>query len=107
MGLLLRSDRKWQIDPLEIHTLERYLREQDASSAEPLSRDAFLGYLQWFTQEKGITIIPELVRSLRREGDGFLATLGSGRAGAHAPLSIGLTREMARANLSSSSRGIP
>jgi FAD-dependent urate hydroxylase len=80
-GMLLRSGANWHIDPSEIDTTERFLLEHDAHAVgvrEPLSREAFVRYLEWFTKKKGIEIIPRLVLSLRKEGQDFLATLEGG-----------------------------
>jgi hypothetical protein len=42
--------------PLNIHTIETYLQTQHLSIAgvEPLSRDFYLNYAQWFQQQKRI-----------------------------------------------------
>jgi lysine/ornithine N-monooxygenase len=80
-GMLLRSGLEWHIDPLEVHTIQRYFREHGRRRAkgEPLSREEFLLYLQWFTFEKRIEVIPSLIQNLQPVSDGFLATLDCGQ----------------------------
>jgi cation diffusion facilitator CzcD-associated flavoprotein CzcO len=55
-GMYLRSACDWHLDPLNIHTIETYLQTQHLSIAgvEPLSRDFYLNYAQWFQQQKRI-----------------------------------------------------
>ncbi|MFQ6027411.1 MAG: dimethylaniline monooxygenase, partial [Dehalococcoidia bacterium] len=50
--MLLRSRCDWHLDPLNQHTIEEYLRSQSLtpSEVEPLSRDFYLGYTQWFQE---------------------------------------------------------
>jgi len=81
-AMILRSHLDWHLDPLETHTLERYLavRGLDRDSVEPLSRDFYLGYADWFQQEKGIHPVRERVVRLDAKGDGFVATLSDGEA---------------------------
>lgn len=79
-GMLLRSGSDWHIDPLEGHTFQRYLREQDKDpEATPLSREDLLGYLKWFVDEKRITVLPALVDEIHSVENGFRAVLDSGR----------------------------
>ena len=55
-GMLLRSACDWHLDPLNVHTIETYLREQGkaASEVEPLSLDFYLSYVEWFQKKKNI-----------------------------------------------------
>jgi thioredoxin reductase len=45
---------------------------------EPLSRDFYLGYAEWFQQKAGIEVVPQLVERLDRDSKGFVATLDTG-----------------------------
>ncbi len=83
-GMLLRSGLDWHLDPLDEYTMERYLAErgQTAKEVEPLTREFYLDYVEWF--RAGRHIEPELVRVERldrssTEGAGFVATLTDGR----------------------------
>jgi len=55
-GMCLRSACDWHLDPLKIHTIEAYLHTQQLRPAdvEPLARDVYIRYAQWFQQQKGI-----------------------------------------------------
>jgi cation diffusion facilitator CzcD-associated flavoprotein CzcO len=68
--LLLRSGVDWHLDPFDEHTIERYLKATTLRPAagEPLSRDFYLGYCGWFQEQKGIRILPKMVRSLNYAG---------------------------------------
>lgn len=83
-GMLLRSGLDWHLDPFDEYTMERYLAERGltAREVEPLTREFYLEYVQWF--QAGRNIAPEPVtverldRTLPREGE-FVATLTDGR----------------------------
>jgi len=79
-AMILRSHLDWHLDPLETHTLERYLvtRGLDSDSVEPLSRDFYLGYAEWFQREKDIDPVRAQVLRLDAEEDGFVAALSNG-----------------------------
>jgi hypothetical protein len=82
--LCLRSGCDWHLDPLGDDTLERYLRAQGLrpADAEPLSRDLYLGYCDWFRQRKAIRVLPALVHALTYAGGtrpSFEAVLEDGR----------------------------
>jgi len=81
-GLILRSACDWHLDPLEIHTIESYLKTQnlDPDVVESLSRDFYLAYAKWFQEQKQIEVVPVMVRRLDHEMDGrlFTATLDDG-----------------------------
>lgn len=83
-GMLLRSGLDWYLDPFDEYTMERYLAERGltAREVEPLTREFYLDYVQWFQAGRGIE--PESVRVERLDrtvpGDGeFVATLTDGR----------------------------
>lgn len=79
-GMILRSHCDWHLDPAGIDTIERYLesRGRTPAAVEPLSRDFYLGYVDWFMARKGLAPIPDLVQRLDTADGSFLATLKSG-----------------------------
>ncbi len=79
-GMLLRSRCDWHLDPGEDATIARYLQslQLDEHSVEPLSRDFYLSYVDWFVDRKGIEPIQDLVTRLDTDNGAFAATLASG-----------------------------
>ena len=79
-GMILRSRCDWHLDPAGIDTIERYLESRGLTPAavEPLSRDVYLGYVDWFMARKDLAPIPDLVQRLDTADGSFLATLESG-----------------------------
>ena len=79
--MILRSHCDWHLDPADVHTIDRFLIEQDLdrSSVEPLSRNFYLDYAEWFRQQKGIEPVADLVQRLDVDDDGFHAALESGQ----------------------------
>lgn len=82
-GMILRSGCDWHLDPLNVHTIEAFLRTRSLapSDVEPLPIEVYLQYASWFQQEKKIEVIPELVRRLDKMSDGgyrFSARLEDG-----------------------------
>jgi cation diffusion facilitator CzcD-associated flavoprotein CzcO len=65
-GMLLRSGSTWQLDPLEIHTLHRYLESKGVAleRVSPLPLDLFIDYASWFAEELGIKTLNSYVRNL-------------------------------------------
>jgi hypothetical protein len=65
-GMSLRSACDWHLDPLNIHTIEAYLQTQQLRPAdvEPLARDVYLHYAQWFQAQKMIEPHAKLVEQL-------------------------------------------
>lgn len=83
-GMYLRSASDWHLDPVGIHTIEEFLARQNLTPAdvEPLSRDFYLSYCQWFQEQKHITPTPGFVRQLDYSAASphpFTATLDDGR----------------------------
>ena len=78
--MILRSHCDWHLDPAEEDTLERYVQTRGLTSeaVEPLSRDFYLDYVDWFQSRKGIEPLADLVARLDSHADGFQATLESG-----------------------------
>jgi cation diffusion facilitator CzcD-associated flavoprotein CzcO len=82
--MYLRSACDWHLDPLNVDTIERFLQTQGLTPAEvePLSRQIYLSYLQWFQAQKQLAPIPQYIRQLDQINDGtgsFLATLEDGQ----------------------------
>jgi lysine/ornithine N-monooxygenase len=82
-AMLLRSRCDWHLDPLDEHTIERYLETQDRRPAdvEPLSLEFYLDYCDWFTKQKEIEIVDARVDCLDYVENGepsFVATLSNG-----------------------------
>lgn len=80
-GLILRSGPDWHIDPLEVHTLERFwsLHRRERDPDAPLTREEFLSYLQWYIAEKGIEALPARVERLAPVDGGYVAALDDGQ----------------------------
>ena len=83
-GMFLRSASDWHLDAAGSDTMERFIDEQGLTPAavEPLSRDFYLSYVQWFQERKQITPIEHYVRRLDYDVEGapsFRATLDDGR----------------------------
>jgi len=78
-GLLLRSPLDWQIDPFGLHTIENYAKRKglNKDQVEPISRDFFIGYAEWFQKEKSIEVLPSFVERLDRSNNRFEALLDS------------------------------
>ena len=65
-GMYLRTRSDVHIDPLGIHTIEKFLEIQGLSptDVEPLSLQFYLSYAQWFQEQKQIDAVPVLVQRL-------------------------------------------
>jgi FAD-dependent urate hydroxylase len=65
-GMYLRSGCDWHLDPLNLHTIERFLQclGKKASDVEPLSMEFYLSYVEWFQQQKQIQSLPHHVSRL-------------------------------------------
>ncbi|HEY6975084.1 MAG TPA: NAD(P)-binding domain-containing protein [Chitinophagaceae bacterium] len=65
-GMYLRSACDWHLDPKNEHTIERFLSTQHLAPAdvEPLSRNFYLSYTEWFQKQKQITALPVYVDRL-------------------------------------------
>ena len=79
-GMLLRSPSDWHLDVQGTATIEAFLstRGLAADSAEPLSRETYLDYCDWFQHQKAIDPLSLHVQRLDRRADGFVATLEDG-----------------------------
>ena len=79
-GMLLRSPASWHLDPLAIHTFERYIEGLGLSSheVEPIPLELFLEYARWFQQEKQLQAQSSMVQELRYNDSMFTAKLEDG-----------------------------
>ena len=81
-GMYLRSACDWHLDPLDVHTIEAYLRAQGKTpdDVEPLSLEFYLSYVDWFQKQKNIQPLPVYIQKLERTpaSDHFLATTVDG-----------------------------
>src|SRR5262245_38269286 len=58
-GMLLRSGLDWHLDPMDVHTIEAYVRSMgEGAGIEPLSLDFYLGYAEWFRAQRQIEVLP-------------------------------------------------
>jgi lysine/ornithine N-monooxygenase len=95
-GMHLRSACDWHLDPIDVHTIERYLQTKHMRPAdvEPLSRECYLGYAQWFQEQKAIAATPSMVRRLECSPGapaGFAALLDDGETitATHVVIAVG------------------
>ena len=74
-GMFLRSACDWHLDPLDVHTIEAFLRTQGKTprDVEPLSLEFYLSYVEWFEKQKDIQPLPIYIQKLERN-DHFVAT---------------------------------
>jgi FAD-dependent urate hydroxylase len=76
-GMYLRSASDWSLDPTDKASIMNYLTKQGKTPAdvEPLSRDFYLEYCQWFQEQNGIQPLPFYVTKLEKTNDHFVAVL--------------------------------
>ena len=79
-GMLLRSGGTWQLDPLEVHTLQRYLESKGLSleRGSPLPLDLFVDYASWLAERLGIKTLNSYVRNLEFRDGHFEAFIETG-----------------------------
>jgi FAD-dependent urate hydroxylase len=95
-GMYLRTGGDVQIDPLGIHTIEKFLETHGLSptDVEPLSLQFYLSYAQWFQEQKQIDAVPVLVQRLDcadSEDRRFRASMENGRtiSAQHVVIAVG------------------
>ena len=78
--MCLRSGSKLHLDPLEIHTLPRYLETIgiDPERVSPLPLRLFVDYADWFVEQKEITTSQSYVRQLEYRDGLFEAFVENG-----------------------------
>ena len=79
-GMLLRSGAGWHLDPMEIHTLQRYaeFKSLTLESVSPLPLDLFVNYSDWFAEQAGVKPTDSYVRNLENRNGRFEAFLENG-----------------------------
>jgi cation diffusion facilitator CzcD-associated flavoprotein CzcO len=83
-GMYLRSGRDWHYDPFDQDTIDSYLKTKNLApeEVEPLPLDFYLGYVEWFVEQKGLKVRPAWVEKLSHVADGsppyFEVTLQDG-----------------------------
>src|SRR3954447_2740692 len=79
-GMFLRSACDWHFDPENEHTINKFLELQglEYTDVEPISKDFYLSYAQWFIEQKQIDVLPTYVRKLDQVPEGFMALLNDG-----------------------------
>lgn len=79
-GMYLRSASDWSLDPTGKASIMNYLAKLGKTPAEvePLSRDFYLEYCQWFQEQHGIQALPFYVTQLEKTADHFVANLENG-----------------------------
>ena len=79
-GMYLRSACDWHLDPVNIHTIDKFLdeRRQTGTDVEPLSLDFYLSYAEWFQKQKRITTRPLHIERLDFADDRFMAITAAG-----------------------------
>jgi FAD-dependent urate hydroxylase len=84
-GMFLRSASDWHLDPLDVHTIDAFLRSQGktASDVEPLSLEFYLSYAEWFQQQKKIQPLPVYIQRLDHTNSDFVLTADGERFHAH------------------------
>ena len=82
-GIYLRSACDWHLDPLNIHTIESFLKSEGktARDVEPLSLEFYHSYAEWFQEQKQITPLPVYIRQLDQatENKHFVASTSDGK----------------------------
>ena len=77
--MLLRSGYDWHLDPFEKLTFQRYIIENGPIDIpDPITKDVFIGYAEWFTTNSQINILSKYVNKLSHDGRCFFAILDDG-----------------------------
>ena len=79
-GMYLRSSCDWHLDTTGEHTIDAFLQIQQSNckKVEPLSRQFYLSYVQWFINEKKINCLPSYIKRLDYANDGYTAVTDDG-----------------------------
>ena len=79
-GMLLRSNANWYLDPDHHWTIDPFLTTHYPSRqvTDPISRDQYIAYGDWFIEQAGIDVTPTYVRRLTTDDDLFWAELENG-----------------------------
>jgi thioredoxin reductase len=79
-GMYLRSTCDWHLDPDNEHTIDKYLQVKGiaCTDIEPLSKQFYLSYTQWFIDQKKIDAIPSYVQRLDYANGNYTAETDNG-----------------------------
>ena len=79
-GMVLRSNAAWYLDPDHQWTIDRFLTTHYPSrpSTEPIAREQYIAYMDWFGQQAGVAATPTYVRRLSQHDHSFTAELDNG-----------------------------
>ena len=79
-GMYLRSASDWSLDPTGKASIMNYLAKlgKTPEEVEPISRDFYLEYCQWFQEQHGIQSLPFYVTKLEKTNGHFTAELENG-----------------------------
>jgi len=79
-GMNLRSAHDWHLDANNRATFEAYLAELglEAKKTLPISRDFYLGYVNWFQNKKRLQPITQYVTQLEKSNELFISKLDNG-----------------------------
>ncbi len=79
-GMFLRSTCDWSLDPLDVHSIDAYLKKirRSCTEVEPLSRNFYLDYAGWFQDEKDIRTLDVTVASLDTDEGELVAVTDRG-----------------------------
>ena len=79
-GMYLRSTCDWHLDTTGEHTIDNFLHTQqrNCKEVEPLSKQFYLSYVQWFIDEKKIEFLPSYIQQLDFANDGYTALTDDG-----------------------------
>ncbi len=80
-GMLLRSNANWYLDPNHQWTIERFFAERHPArpATEPISREHYIEYMAWFSQQAQVSVTPAYVHLLTKQEGGFKAELDNGQ----------------------------
>jgi cation diffusion facilitator CzcD-associated flavoprotein CzcO len=79
-GMLLRSNANWYLDPDHHWTIDQFLTTYYPSrlSTDPISREQYIAYVDWFIRQAHIDVTPTYVRQLTKGEHSFSAELDNG-----------------------------
>lgn len=79
-GMYLRSTCDWHLDTTGEHTIDKFLQTQqrNCKEVEPLSRQFYLLYVQWFITQKKIECMPSYIQQLDYANYGYRAVTDDG-----------------------------
>lgn len=80
-GMFLRSGLDWHLDTAGAATFNAFMQQSGQGDADasvlPLTCDAYLDYVEWFTRERGVQVTPFEVEELDVDDNGRFTASGS------------------------------